>query len=210
MGINGDVLGMQDSANREKCTLQSHVHRSLTHKWQRGTTDGLAITMFAAAMVANGTYTSSIFIRMCTLAGLWPRLPWILGSAGVLFFDSVVRCMYTARVHRSHDVRRFAYSIYITSLDNRLVKKREQPVQQSDMHKLCVCTCACRSNDVIVKTKQGSKYDCLSFTSTNNTYHSLAIARQQIHETHIFDTLRIASCSCLLAPAPMAAKKHEE
>lgn len=47
--------------------------------------------MFAAAMMANATYTSAIFIRMCTLSSLWPRLPWILGSAGVLFFDTVVR-----------------------------------------------------------------------------------------------------------------------
>lgn len=55
------------------------------------------MTMFVAALVANATYSSSIFIRMCTLAGLWPRLPWIIGSAGVLFFDSVVRARLVAR-----------------------------------------------------------------------------------------------------------------
>jgi uncharacterized protein with PQ loop repeat len=55
--------------------------------WHRKSTEGLAMAMFMAAIMANVCYGSSIVVRTYSMRQLLDSLPWILGSFGTVGLD---------------------------------------------------------------------------------------------------------------------------
>ena len=74
----------------------SYFCKNLTplKKYQRKTTEGLAIVMFVFAVLGNVTYASSIFLYSVEWVFLSSKLPWLIGSLGTLVFDFTILFQY--------------------------------------------------------------------------------------------------------------------
>jgi hypothetical protein len=66
----------------------------ILHNAQRQSVDGLALPMFACAVMGNLTYASSLVLSDAAIQGGWAfwkcSLPYLLGSAGTLVFDAII------------------------------------------------------------------------------------------------------------------------
>lgn len=58
--------------------------------YKRGSTDGLALTMFMCAVMGNTFYAISIFLASYSWADYRVRLPYLIGSIGTLSFDFTI------------------------------------------------------------------------------------------------------------------------
>ena len=57
---------------------------------RRKKTEGLSVQFFICAVLGNGTYAASIFLADPHWPYIWSQFPWLVGSAGLLFFDFTV------------------------------------------------------------------------------------------------------------------------
>ena len=69
--------------------LGSRVSQILKNK-QRRSVEGLSITMFATAAVANILYGTAIIVRANSLKLLAESTPWLLGSLGTVALDTTI------------------------------------------------------------------------------------------------------------------------
>lgn len=74
--------------------LSSRVSQ-IKRNYARKSTEGLAKSMFMAAIMANVSYGSSILVRTYSSKQLLDSLPWILGSLGTVALDFAI--LYQAR-----------------------------------------------------------------------------------------------------------------
>jgi hypothetical protein len=74
---------------------------------QRGSAEGLAISMFLTAIAANSAYGASILLRSATWPQLRSSLPWLIGSLGTVCLDLTIavqaRWLGTAAKHHPSD-----------------------------------------------------------------------------------------------------------
>lgn len=63
---------------------------------KRKQTDGLSSKFFISAVLGNSTYAISIFCKDFHWGYIWQQLPWIMGSAGMLFFDFTILAQFLA------------------------------------------------------------------------------------------------------------------
>ncbi|NWI99445.1 LAAT1 protein, partial [Crypturellus undulatus] len=71
----------------------------LYKNFQRRSTEGTSYVLFALAMMGNGTYGLSLVLKMPAAESsrtlyFLHRLPWLIGSFGVLFLDIFVSFSY--------------------------------------------------------------------------------------------------------------------
>lgn len=62
----------------------------IVKNFRRKKTEGLSIQFFVCAVLGNGTYAASIFLADPHWPYIWSQFPWLVGSAGLLFFDFTV------------------------------------------------------------------------------------------------------------------------
>jgi len=62
----------------------------IAHNCRRKRTDGLSFQFFISAFLGNSTYAISIFLKDSRWGYIWQQLPWLAGSAGLLFFDFAI------------------------------------------------------------------------------------------------------------------------
>ena len=62
----------------------------ICHNFKRRKTEGLSPQFFISAVLGNTTYAISIFLKDYHWDYIWRQFPWLLGSAGILFFDFTV------------------------------------------------------------------------------------------------------------------------
>ncbi|EFC47473.1 predicted protein [Naegleria gruberi] len=58
--------------------------------FQRRSTEGLSPILFICAFLGNSTYAGSLFLYSVSWQFILSRLPWIIGSAGVLVMDLLI------------------------------------------------------------------------------------------------------------------------
>ncbi|OHT05071.1 PQ loop repeat family protein [Tritrichomonas foetus] len=57
---------------------------------RRKKTEGVSCQFFISAVLGNTTYAASIFLKDPHWGYIWGQFPWLVGSAGILFFDFTV------------------------------------------------------------------------------------------------------------------------
>jgi uncharacterized protein with PQ loop repeat len=81
----GQLSGWVSAACYVGCRLPQ-----LFTNWRRGSTDGLAISMFLMAMAGNSLYALSILLRGLHPTYLLSKLPWLVGSLGTVTLDALI------------------------------------------------------------------------------------------------------------------------
>lgn len=81
----GSVLGYASSL----LYLGSRVSQ-IYKNWSRHSVEGLAMSMFLFAILANSCYGASILLRTYTWAQLASSLPWLIGSLGTVALDATI------------------------------------------------------------------------------------------------------------------------
>ncbi|OHT16701.1 PQ loop repeat family protein [Tritrichomonas foetus] len=83
--LYGMILGWMS------CTsYMSSRFPQIIKNFQRKKTEGLSPKFFISAVLGNSTYAASIFVKNSSWNYIWSQFPWLLGSAGLLFFDFTV------------------------------------------------------------------------------------------------------------------------
>eukprot|EP00899_Mesostigma_viride_P025560 jgi/Mesvir1/6189/Mv00876-RA.1 len=74
----------------------------IMHNLNRGSVEGLSISMFLFAITGNGTYTLSILVRSCEWTRIRPNLPWLVDSSMCLLMDFFIfgQWVHYRRKHR--------------------------------------------------------------------------------------------------------------
>lgn len=78
----GQFLGWCSSG----CYLLSRVSQ-IHQNIERGSVEGLSLSMFLLMIAGNSTYGASILLRAPSLASLKSKAPWLLGSLGCVSLD---------------------------------------------------------------------------------------------------------------------------
>ncbi|OHS96425.1 PQ loop repeat family protein [Tritrichomonas foetus] len=58
--------------------------------FRRKKTEGVSWQFFVSAILGNTTYAASIFLKDPNWGYIWGQFPWLVGSAGNLFFDFTI------------------------------------------------------------------------------------------------------------------------
>lgn len=83
--LYGTLLGWA-SACAYACSRTPQIIKNCRRK----KTEGLSVQFFVSAVLGNGTYAASIFLADPHWPYIWSQMPWLIGSAGLLFFDFTV------------------------------------------------------------------------------------------------------------------------
>lgn len=83
--LYGTLLGWA-SACAYACSRTPQIIKNCRRK----KTEGLSVQFFISAVLGNGTYAASIFLADPHWPYIWSQFPWLVGSAGLLFFDFTV------------------------------------------------------------------------------------------------------------------------
>ncbi|GIQ83172.1 hypothetical protein KIPB_004447 [Kipferlia bialata] len=92
----GWVLGWVSALNY----ILSRVNQ-IRKNYQEKEPETLSISMFMIAVCGNTFYTASITLVSMAWEDVWPQIPWILGSAGVLGLDVTIGCQFFYYVKRN-------------------------------------------------------------------------------------------------------------
>jgi uncharacterized protein with PQ loop repeat len=83
--ILGTLLGWFSA-----CSYISSRCPQIIKNFRRRKTDGLSVQFFWSAVLGNTTYAASILLIDPSWPAIWAQFPWLVGSAGILFFDATV------------------------------------------------------------------------------------------------------------------------
>lgn len=83
--LYGTILGWVSAA----FYIYSRMPQIISN-FKRKRTEGLSIQFFWSAVLGNTTYALSIFLKDYHWSYIWQQFPWLVGSAGILFFDFTV------------------------------------------------------------------------------------------------------------------------
>lgn len=87
--LYGTLLGWVSAA----CYIYSRMPQIIKN-CKRRHTEGLSMQYFWSAVLGNVTYALSIFLKDYHWDYIWSQFPWLMGSAGILFFDGTVLVQY--------------------------------------------------------------------------------------------------------------------
>ena len=87
--IYGTIVGWISAA-----IYMSSRTPQILHNCKRKRTDGLSFQFFISAFLGNSTYAISIFLKNSTWNYIWQQMPWLAGSAGLLFFDFAIMIQF--------------------------------------------------------------------------------------------------------------------
>ncbi|KAL9642005.1 hypothetical protein ABK040_004060 [Willaertia magna] len=89
MDIVGYVLGCLSA-----CFYLGSRIPQIVKNFMRRSTDGLSPILFFCAFMGNTTYAVSLFLYNTSWQFILSRLPWLIGSAGVLVMDFSILCQF--------------------------------------------------------------------------------------------------------------------
>lgn len=97
--LYGTLLGWISAASY----ISSRLPQIITN-FQRKRTEGLSIQFFWSAVLGNTTYALSIFLKDYHWDYIWQQFPWLVGSAGILFFDFTVLVQFLVYKNRKENL----------------------------------------------------------------------------------------------------------
>ena len=83
--LYGTILGWLSAASY----ISSRTPQIIKN-FRRKKTEGVSCQFFISAVLGNSTYAASIFLKDPHWGYIWGQFPWLVGSAGILFFDFTV------------------------------------------------------------------------------------------------------------------------
>ncbi|GIQ88534.1 hypothetical protein KIPB_010805, partial [Kipferlia bialata] len=102
----GWVLGWVSGVNY----VASRINQILKN-FREKAPETLSISMFMIAVAANTAYTLSIVLTATSWDLIWPQIPWIVGSAGVLGLDVTIGIQYRHYTRINRDRREYEESL---------------------------------------------------------------------------------------------------